>query len=304
MKTFYEFLNEKLKLVKQTDNISCGPASLKMIADFFKISTSLEELKIVMGTDHETGTTDLKMIKGLNYLSLDWTEFKVGNSEESYILLKNALKNNNFILFRTLTKGIKHWICCDYIENDKYHILDPWLDEYFLTKKQLNSVWTPRNYDGFMINGIKKIQIENIKIEKIEKKDINEIVHLTSLIFSNVMNYKTNVKYIYNTTNFDLSVKLTNNDEIIGCYLLNDIKLKKLKNKQGINGVALAIKPMYRGYKLGEKLKDWLEKYAKEKGYDFIFGEHLKGLHNIDQWLKRRELYKETKDSYFTIKYL
>jgi len=55
---------------------------------------------------------------------------------------------------------------------------------------------------------------------------------------------------------------------------------------------------------LGDKLKDWFENYAKDNGYDFIFGQHLKGLNNIDSWLKRRELYKEDKHSYYTIKYL
>lgn len=71
-----------------------------------------------------------------------------------------------------------------------------------------------------------------------------------------------------------------------------------------MEGVALGLKKEYRGNGFGEKLKDWFENYAKDNGYDFIFGQHLKGLNNIDFWLKRRELYREDKHSYYTIKYL
>lgn len=148
------------------------------------------------------------------------------------------------------------------------------------------------------------INIGEIKIEKIQKDDIDEVVDMASKIFSNVMSYEDNQQYIRSVTDFDLSCKLTNNGEIIGCYLIAPIKLARLKGRKGLEGIALAVKEEYRGKGLGNKLKDWFESYAKDNDYDFIFGQHLKGLHDIDSWLKRREIYKEDRLSYYTIKYL
>lgn len=148
------------------------------------------------------------------------------------------------------------------------------------------------------------INIGEIKIEKIQKEDIDKVVDMASKIFSNVMPYEANQQYIRSVTDFNLSCKLTNDGNIIGCYLIAPKQLKKLEGKKGLEGIALAIKPEYRGNGLGEKLKDWFENYAKDNDYDFIFGQHLKGLHNIDSWLKRREIYKEDKHSFYTIKYL
>ena len=148
------------------------------------------------------------------------------------------------------------------------------------------------------------VKLGQIKIEQIKKEDIDEVVDIASHIFSNVMSYDANQSYIRSVTDFDISCKLTNNDEIIGFYLLAPKKLRDLKDKNGLEGIALGIKPDYRGNGLGEKLKDWFEDYAKDNGYDFIFGQHLKGLHNINDWLKRREIYREDVHSYYTIKYL
>lgn len=141
----------------------------------------------------------------------------------------------------------------------------------------------------------------NIKIENIQKEDIDLVVDMASNIFSNVMSYNDNQNYIRSVVDFDISCKLTNDGDIIGFYLLSP---KRIKDKNGLEGIALGIKSEYRGSGLGEKLKDWLEDYAKDNGYDFIFGQHLKGLNNIDYWLKRRELYREDDHSYYTIKYL
>jgi len=308
IKSYFTILNEsellKLELISQPDAISCGPASLYMIAKYLKIATSINELKEVMGTDYSTGTTDKKMISGLDYLSLDWNQFPIQNKEFAYNMLDKALSNGELVLFRTLTKGIKHWICCDYKEEDKYHILDPWLGEYFLTIDELDKVWASREWDGFTVSGKKENQIGSTKIEKIRSIDEPVIIKLAALIFSNVMEYEDNIEYIKSETDFSKSVKLIRNGEIIGCYLVKERELTNLPGKKGIEGVALAIKPAYRGLGLGEKLKDWVEEYAKTNGYDFIFGAHLKGLHNIDDWLKRREIYKETESMYFTIKYL
>jgi GNAT superfamily N-acetyltransferase len=143
-------------------------------------------------------------------------------------------------------------------------------------------------------------------IEKIMEKDKEEVLHIVSNIFSEMteMSYDECKEYTEESTDWDKSVKLVLNDKIIGCYIVADKQLEEMPDKKGIEGIGLCILPEYRGKGYGELLKDWLETYAKENDYDFIFGQHLKSLQNLDPWLKRRELYNEDEDTYYTIKWI
>jgi GNAT superfamily N-acetyltransferase len=118
------------------------------------------------------------------------------------------------------------------------------------------------------------------------------------------MTYEECMGYTNECTDWSKSVKLILGDNIIGCYLIKEAELPEFKDKKGIEGVALCILPEYRGKGYGEKMKDWLENYAKSHDYDYIYGMHLKTLKNIEPWLKRRELYKEDEELYHTIKWI
>jgi GNAT superfamily N-acetyltransferase len=145
------------------------------------------------------------------------------------------------------------------------------------------------------------------KIESIRPDDITEVLHLVSTIFSELteMSYKGCHEYAKAATDWDKSVKLVLNGKIIGCYIIAvDKKLQNYPDKNGIEAIGLCILQEYRGKGYGELLKDWLEKYAKDNNYDFIFAEHLKSLNNLQAWLKRHELYNEDEDSYYTIKWI
>lgn len=299
-------ITPKLKLLMQPNAIFCGPTALQMIAQYFGIVSSINELAIVMGTDEQTGTTDTKMKKGLEYLSLEHRRFKVGDKDYSYKMLYESLELGHIVLFRALVKGIKHWVCCDGFVDNKFNIKDSWLGEYDLTKEELENIWGSRGYDGFVVEKVKSFEINDYEITPIQTSEINEVVNLCSTIFSNLMSYEQNVEYIKGTTDFTKSVKLTVNGELAGCYLIKEkvIEEKDLIGKVGLEGIALAIKPAFRKYGLGEKLKDWLEEYGRENGYDYIMGWHFKGLNNIHYWLKRRELWKEDDNFYWTIKRL
>lgn len=305
IKSFNTYLTESLDNVKlihiqQPDAISCGPTALQMVNKYLGIKTSIPELGRVMGTDHKSGTTDIKMIKGLEYSGLDYIQFSPINYDSE---LENAINNNYLILFRTKIRGVLHWVACDGYYDNAYNILDSWLGQYSLTREELEEIWAPRNHDGFIIKGKIKPEIGQISIDLINGEDINKIIHIGALIFSNTMPYEANVKYMRAATNFTKSIKLTRNGEIIGGYFVNDKTLPDVKGL-GLEGIALFIKPKYRDLGLGTKLKDWLEEYAIANNYSFIYGLHFKTLHNIDSWLKRREIYAEDSGFYKTIQYL
>jgi hypothetical protein len=105
-------------------------------------------------------------------------------------------------------------------------------------------------------------------------------------------------------TNWDLSLMLVDeNDVLKGCYLFGDqqvdsiIDTDEFKDMKGIEGILLAVDKEIQGQGWGNKLKD----YPKTLKFDYIWGQQLKTLGNLKDWLKRRYLYAETDSVYITI---
>lgn len=118
-----------------------------------------------------------------------------------------------------------------------------------------------------------------------------------------------------------LSIALSIGGTIIGCYLLNEksaqIFIQEIQEGKigdfppdetkiyfsgdiqgnGIQGIALAIDPEYRDMGFGKILKEW----AKNLGYDYIWGVSDKKLENIDQWRKERQILAESPTRWATI---
>ena len=104
-------------------------------------------------------------------------------------------------------------------------------------------------------------------------------------------------------SNWDISAMLVDeNNDIKGVYLLGDSQLsslvedEKYVNLKGVEGVVLAVSEEVRGQGWGNKLKD----FPKTLEIDYIWGQQLKSLNNLEDWLKRRELVAETQSVYIT----
>lgn len=61
--------------------------------------------------------------------------------------------------------------------------------------------------------------------------------------------------------------------------LLEDIS--KYKNKIGIQGIALVVTSEYRKFGIGREMRN----IPLNMGYSYIWGQHLKGLYNIRNWV-------------------
>jgi hypothetical protein len=111
--------------------------------------------------------------------------------------------------------------------------------------------------------------------------------------------------YLKKTTNWETSALLMDGDVIKGAYLLGDTPIgiyspvwnEKYSKLKGIEGVLLVIDDSIRNQGWGNKLKD----YPKSLGVDYIWGQQFKGLNNLKDWLKRRELITTTRDCYITL---
>lgn len=154
--------------------------------------------------------------------------------------------------------------------------------------------------------------VDEVKLERISKDEINTIINACDSTvqmpnFDKVCS-ESPMQRIQNLTNWDNSVKLTVNGEIVGFYLFSDqtpyefmnqleqyglnfdIKSEDLyndlKSKKGIEGIAVGVYEDFRGKGYGRKLLE----HPKSMGVDYIWGIQTRGISDIDKWLKRREL--------------
>lgn len=168
-------------------------------------------------------------------------------------------------------------------------------------------------------------------IQPIEICDIDEIVqHCVTVFHDHGMSDEAMSTFVYDTTDWSISRKLVLDDTIIGFYLLHEgsitrwqterrqwaegydacrsvltiydnceLKedLSKYTNRNGIEGIILAVLPAYRGVGYGRMLKA----LPKLMGYDYVYGEQLKDSHNLHYWLRSRRVVAECDGIWVTL---
>ena len=111
-------------------------------------------------------------------------------------------------------------------------------------------------------------------------------------------------------TNWDISAMLVDDEDsenVWGVYLLgndqlpseiyvNDHEVDKL---EGVECVLLVIDESIRGLGYGNNLKV----FPKSLNVDYVWGEQLKDLNNLEDWLKRRILVYENEFVYITAEF-
>lgn len=139
----------------------------------------------------------------------------------------------------------------------------------------------------------------------IELNQIQEVLDFTFPFFEHII---SNVGFNYymkdlSNANWEESILLLDDDDNVkGAYILGNYQLPsqyvqyKYVGLTGVEGLLLAIDESIRGQGWGNKLKD----YPKTLGYDYIWGQQFKGLNNLNDWLKRRELVATTSEVYIT----
>jgi predicted double-glycine peptidase len=322
----------KIKHIYQPDGISCGPTCLKMIYNHINHGdVTIEDLKVIVGTDNIKGTTLEDMIVGLNHFNIDFESPLLMNEYDAISYLNDALTNNYTVILRTLTRGIKHWVIADEFDGLYYDIKDPWLGELKYDEQELIDIWKPRDFHCIKIinsdnknenlNQINEIRgwIEKVKnfkkgepvIRRFKPSDKAQVMDLVVKAFSHLMPEEHIPTYIDQSSNFNKSIVVDRNNEIIGVYLLGDrqlpdvlskndkvyVDLDEYSRKNGVEGVALVVKDSEKGTGLGSKLKD----YTKNLGVDYIWGMQYKDLGNLDHWLRRRILAAENQYLNFTV---
>ena len=151
-----------------------------------------------------------------------------------------------------------------------------------------------------MLKKYKEFIIENVnsevKIENIQDSDIPEVLDVCVEVLKDVDTPENIKEFLGEDVDFSISKKATIDGKIVGCYLFNTdsvydflkdcdcVKedMSKYQNLKGIQGCALVVLPEYRNMNIGRKLRE----VPLKMGFDYIWGQHLKGLHNVDNWIK------------------
>jgi len=284
-----------IKHYSQPNGISCGPTCIMMAYEALpktnkKKPHSNIEICDMCGTDSITGTPPERLEKGLDALNMVYTHYIY--SDEPFKHLKDVLDNGNLPIIRTITHGVPHWIIASGYEDDIFHINDPWQGEIKYTIEQLDNIWVKRDYEFY--------EVEMLVIKQgIPKERLKEIMKWSFPFFTHVISEDYFDIVVENQTNLEKSaIIIDRNDNILGAYLIGNNQLNNLdyKGLKGVEGVLLAIDESIRGKGWGNRLKD----YPKTLGIDYIWGQQAKGLNNIKDWLKRRELINESGGVYIT----
>lgn len=153
-----------------------------------------------------------------------------------------------------------------------------------------------------------KEQKNNITIRKLRKDDFDEIDKNIEQVFKKTNLRRQAIWSMMGNIDPELSIVALVDGKLAGFYFLSEEDIpqipsdayEKLKNKRGVEGVALGVFEPYRNMGVGKKLID----YTQNMDYDYIWGMQLKSLENINDWLKRRKIYYENPDLYITYRIL
>jgi len=149
---------------------------------------------------------------------------------------------------------------------------------------------------------------QSLRTPKIEKITSNSdklfIMEMVAEEFKDLMSKENSYRYLKAVVNWDLSVKLTLDNKIIGCYLFAEGSLDEYTDdfigQKGVEGVALVLEKQYRNSGFGKLLIE----YSETLPYDYIWGQHLKGIGNLEHWKKRRPYVYDADEVWITAKKL
>lgn len=149
-----------IKHFYQPTGNTCGPTCIYMILNYLvnkedllpfnlKMKYNISDIEHFCGTDWIVGTPPDRMENGMRKLGIDYVEYI--SSPRPFELLRSVIDNGNIPLLRTITRDVPHWIIVNGYEEEYFSVKDPWLGEIKYTEKELNSIWSVRDYQFFEI---------------------------------------------------------------------------------------------------------------------------------------------------------
>jgi len=282
------------RALHQPDGITCGPTVMKMTADRFGCGQglSIKNIGDLAGTNAQTGTTDLEMHKGLAGLGMRYTEHNPG----SLPLLRECLSRGSDVALRWMYGPMKHWVLAvgDYGDGT-FDILDPSMGRRRMTGKELDRFSSGRNWQMFEIHSDQNSAF--FLSQRPLGQEWGPAIAIAEDAFEHVSK-RDMIKYELMVANPTISPTLWIGETMIAAYFMRPkILLHDAAHLDGIQGLGLALVPPYRGRGYGSMLRAW----PARTGIDYVWGAQLRTLCNIEDWKKRRIIFREAPFGYITV---
>lgn len=128
---------------------TCGTTCVSMIANYYgKYYESFEQLIRLCDTNTQTGTTHTGIQNALKVLNITNYRLELKNNFDT---LEKELNSGSMALLRVLMEDIKHWMVCYFKSDTEYFIACPIRGVISMNRLELDEVWYPRDYDGFVV---------------------------------------------------------------------------------------------------------------------------------------------------------
>lgn len=146
--------------------------------------------------------------------------------------------------------------------------------------------------------------LESVSIEQgITENDLAQVKAILDVEFERHLH--DSWAYITKNTDWSISFKALDGTKIVGVYALgnnqiaSEFDLPDYRERKGVEGVALAVLPEYKGTGVGRQLIE----APRKLGRDYVWGSALRALSNVQHWAKRRKIVGEknpgAKDNYY-----
>lgn len=294
----------------QPDGITCGPTAVAMIHGELLRRTGRSRLLDVghigsmCGTNPRTGTVHEGIATA--FAGLGISSERILGRDRSLPALASALDRGDMVLCRTLTCGTKHWVLAwGRDANGRVLVADPAVGRIVLTPAQLAERISHRDYEIWTVPADQTAY--EVVVDDFPSVDpgVSTGAHaLCRTVFGRFMPQGLE-EHLDRRSDWSASRRVVVDGDTVGVYLLRPSGLpdwadrtarERTRNLRGVAGIALAVDPDRRNRGYGRILKDEPERM----GYDFVWGEQLRDLGNIEQWKRRREVLGERFDSYLS----
>lgn len=163
-----------LKLIKQKKGF-CGPASLKIVMDYYGVDKSQDEWAKLIGATKKSGCTPKQIISGLKTLKLDYLHKTNSSIRELTSLIKNKTPP---IIYWEPVKGYGHYSVLAGIDSKNAYIADARKTKFI---KMALSEFMEKWHDEFGKNGDKREIIVITRLEKLYRRAVFVVVYRINL---------------------------------------------------------------------------------------------------------------------------
>lgn len=143
-------------LVEQRKDYTCGPSSIKTIANLAGKPVSAGKVEHNCRLTAKDGTSFSGMVDGLRGAGLPANPIKPKSEGQAVEQLDDALGKDKPVAWSHQSGGVDHWAVVTDKKPDGYRVLDPYDGPTTLSKKELVERWEPKKFKAVVSDRVEQ----------------------------------------------------------------------------------------------------------------------------------------------------